>query len=104
MLSLAMLASPIYTSYPILQPYATHTSLMFGLNNALNRIVWSISLCYIIFACVHNAGGFVNWFLSHSYWGLFSKLSYVLTVKIRITAIFEKITAIKTLLNIFEFL
>ncbi|XP_031622733.1 nose resistant to fluoxetine protein 6-like isoform X2 [Contarinia nasturtii] len=48
----------------------------YGLYLGGSRIIWSISLCYIIFACVHNYGGFVNWFLAHPFWKPISKLSF----------------------------
>ena len=39
---------------------------------ALFRIGWSVALGWVIFACVHGHGGFINSFLS---WGLFTSLS-----------------------------
>lgn len=41
-----------------------------------SRIVWSLAMCYIIFACIH-CGGIVNWFLSLPQWQLLSRLSYI---------------------------
>lgn len=51
---------------------------MLGLYFATSRITLSIALCYMIFACAHNAGGPINWFLSHPHWELLSKLSYAI--------------------------
>lgn len=53
-------------------------ALMLGLYNAFGRVIWSTALCYIIFACVHNAGGPINWFLSHQGWEILSKLSFAI--------------------------
>lgn len=50
----------------------------FGLFEILSRIVWSISMTYIIFACVQNSGGHMNSFLSHPIWQPLSKLSYTI--------------------------
>lgn len=52
--------------------------LHYGLYDALSRVFWSIALCYIIFACVHNLSGPVNWFLSHPWWLPLSRLSYAI--------------------------
>lgn len=50
----------------------------FGIFEALIRIAWPAAVCYIIFACVHNCGGPVNWFLSQPLWQPFSRLSYAI--------------------------
>lgn len=52
--------------------------LVFGLYEIFGRIVWSICVSYIIFACIHNSGGPINWFLSLPMWQPISKLSYSL--------------------------
>lgn len=52
------------------------TPLYYGLYDALSRIIWSISLSYIIFACVHDPTGLVNRFLSHRFWLPASRLTY----------------------------
>ena len=59
-----------------MQPDSTATPLAYGLYDALSRVFWSIALCYIIFACVHNSGGPINWFLSHPLWQPISRLCY----------------------------
>lgn len=73
MLSMVTIVAIIWMSCPIHQAC---NALMLGLYNALGRVLWSIALCYIIFACVHNIGGPINWFLSHPCWILLSKLSF----------------------------
>lgn len=77
-LSLVVLAASIFAGYPLYESYPKHTALMLGLYFAISRISLSVALCYMIFACVHNAGGQINWFLSHPHWELFSKLSYAI--------------------------
>lgn len=74
--SLSLMAMVIFAYHPYAQPNSDTTALEFGLYEALSRVVWSIALCYIIFACAHGYGGPVNWFLSHPLWQPLSRLSY----------------------------
>lgn len=41
------------------------------------RIVWSLALCYVIFACINGYGGVINSFLSLPQWQPLSRLSFV---------------------------
>lgn len=75
-LSLVLMVIVIFINYPLMQLDSTATPLEYGLYDALSRVAWSIAVCYIIFACVHNHGGFVNRFLSHPLWQPISRLSY----------------------------
>lgn len=50
--------------------------LVYGLHWSIGHIFWSIALCYIIFACVHDSGGPINCFLSQPFWQPISKLSF----------------------------
>lgn len=75
-ISLAIMAAVIFTNYPLMQLNEKHTPLEHGLYNSLTRVGWAIALCYIIFACVHNSGGFINWFLAHPLWQPISRLCY----------------------------
>ncbi len=43
---------------------------------AFSKILWSLSLSFIIYSCVTSYGGFVNDFLSYSLWIPLSKLSF----------------------------
>lgn len=40
------------------------------------RLWWSLSICYMIFACLNDQGGIINWFLSHPSWQPISRLSF----------------------------
>lgn len=73
---MATITAITFARYPYQQLDAKQTALEFGLCNALTRIFWSISLCYIIFACIHNSGGYINAFLGHQLWQPLSRLSY----------------------------
>ncbi|XP_017066862.1 nose resistant to fluoxetine protein 6 [Drosophila eugracilis] len=42
----------------------------------LTRIAWPLSLCWVVFACMHGYGGLANSFLSSPLWQPISKLSY----------------------------
>lgn len=44
--------------------------------DALSRVVWSIALCYIIFACIHKKGGPINSILAHPLWQPLSRICY----------------------------
>lgn len=44
------------------------------------RIVWSLALCYVIYACVSGCGGYVNWFLSLPAWHPLSRLSFAMVL------------------------
>lgn len=79
-LSLTIMAAVIFGNYPLIQLDSTATPITYGLYDALSRILWSIALCYIIFACVHNSGGPVNWFLSHPLWQPFSRICYAVYI------------------------
>lgn len=66
----------IFSYYPLIQVDSTATSFEYGLYDAMSRVAWAIALVYVIFACCHNSGGAVNWFLSHPLWQPISRLSY----------------------------
>lgn len=68
----------IFANYPLQQLTSESTPLDHGLYDALSRVAWSAGVCYIIFACVQNAGGPVNTILSHPLWQPFSKLGYTI--------------------------
>ncbi len=75
---MATLATVIFLRYPYEQLDYEPTALEYGLHSTLTRIGWSISLCYIIFACIHNSGGIINEFLGHPLWQPMSRLSYAI--------------------------
>lgn len=50
--------------------------ILHALCHTLGHIIWSIAVCYIIFACIHGSGGPINTFLSLPMWQPISKLSY----------------------------
>lgn len=70
-----MLAA-LFANYPLQLLDTKALPIHFGLYDALSRVAWSIALCYIIFACVHNSGGYINSYLSHPFWQPISRLCY----------------------------
>lgn len=70
-----MMLAVTLMSYPIHQ---SNDAFMLGLQNAFGRAIWAIAISYIIYACAHNAGGPINWFLSHPCWDLLAKLSFAI--------------------------
>lgn len=75
-ISLATMGIIICLTYPLEQLDSEYQPIHYGIYDGLSRVSWSIALCYIIFACVHNSGGPVNHFLSHPLWQPFSRLCY----------------------------
>lgn len=70
------MATVIFANYPLMQFDSQASSLEHALYASLSRVIWSIALSYMIFACVHGYAGPVNWFLSLSLWQPLSRLSY----------------------------
>lgn len=106
-LSLVTMATVIFGNYPLAQFTQTHTPLEYGIYDALSRVGWAIALCYIIFACVNNYGGPINWFLGHPLWQPVSRLCYsiyivhfsvimVLMGTIKTPAFFSELTAVSS--------
>lgn len=94
-LSLVLMTIAVFSNYPLQQPNTKHTNLEFALYESLSRVAWSIALCYIIFACINNYGGPVNWFLGHPVWQPLSRLSYAIYI-VHISVITVTQTTLKT--------
>lgn len=71
-----MLAS-ILSIYPLSQD-ENPSILDEALYNMFSRLLWSLGICYIIFACIHGYGGPINWFLSLEFWLPLSRLSFAM--------------------------
>ena len=48
-------------------------SVIYG---AMNRPVWAMCLAWVVIACVHGYGGFINTLLSWRFWIPFSRITY----------------------------
>lgn len=69
-----------FASNELYRMNSSYTPFEYGLNDAVCRVVWSIVLCYIIFACFHGSGGPVNWFLSHPFWQPANRLCFAIFI------------------------
>ncbi|XP_061380661.1 uncharacterized protein LOC116768464 [Danaus plexippus] len=75
--SLCCLGVILYSVNPTLQlDYANQ--IADSCINSFMRPMWALGLGWIIFACVHDYGGPINWFLSLRIWKLPARLSYAL--------------------------
>lgn len=73
------LMTAVFISYCLTYTYPRiATPLENALCDSLVRVAWPGAISYIIFACVHNYGGPVNWFLGHPFWQPLSRLSYTI--------------------------
>ncbi|XP_063709617.1 nose resistant to fluoxetine protein 6-like [Culicoides brevitarsis] len=43
---------------------------------APHRVVWTLCMAWIVYACIRGRGGFINWFFSLPYWKPIAKLNY----------------------------
>ncbi|XP_031634993.1 O-acyltransferase like protein-like [Contarinia nasturtii] len=76
-ISFSLMTTAIFANSPSIQLNNNKTSaLNQALCESLSRVAWAIALLYIIFACVHNCGGVINWFLSNPLWQPISRLSF----------------------------
>lgn len=102
----------IFVNHPLQQLDTKANSIHFGLYDALSRVCWSIGWCYIIFACVHNSGGYVNWFLSHPYWKPISRICYstylvhfqiilAMTASLKTSLVFNQFAALQDFIGMY---
>lgn len=74
--AIGTILSIIFGIYFMQQPDYPGTVLESAFYESFSRVCWSISLSWIIFACIHGYGGPVNWFLSFPQWQPLARLSY----------------------------
>lgn len=75
--------------------YTSHTSLLGFLYESVWRELWTLSICWIVFACQYlESGGIIRWFLSLSLWQPLSRMSlsiYLINfVYIKLTLVNQK--------------
>jgi len=76
-LCLAMLFTSIFALYPAAEwTSPALSSLEDASYYTLTRLGWSLSICWVIFACMQGYGGLANSFLSSPLWQPLSRLSY----------------------------
>lgn len=79
-LSIGAILAIVYGIYWINQPNHGTTTLESSFHESFHRVGWALALSWIIFACINDYGGPVNWFLSLPLWQPFSRLSYSLYI------------------------
>ncbi|XP_026483450.2 O-acyltransferase like protein-like [Vanessa tameamea] len=77
LIALGMIAVCFYMSYVIMQ-LDWDNQVGDSLFNSFMRVIWSIGLSWIVFACVKGYGGPINWFLSLSMWKLPARISFAM--------------------------
>lgn len=60
----------------ILEQHFPDNSFIAGLFHATHRLFWGLGLAWVIFACVNECGGPVQWMLNLPHWQLPSRLCY----------------------------
>lgn len=75
-LSLATLATVMIVNNEFQAKDIGYSPFAYGLHDGLSRAIWAIALSYILFACTHDMGGPINWFLSHSLWQPLARISF----------------------------
>ena len=62
-----------YSTFPTSLEPSRSVSVIYG---AMNRPVWTMCLAWVVIACVHGYGGFINTLLSWRFWIPFSRITY----------------------------
>jgi peptidoglycan/LPS O-acetylase OafA/YrhL len=76
----AIILYVIFGTSMVHRPYLNETVFQSAIHQALARNIWALAHAWIIFACTHNYGGAVNWFLSFTFWQPLAKLSYCIYI------------------------
>lgn len=80
-LSLTSMTAVIFTNHHFHSRFDSNfSSFAYGLHDGLSRVIWAISMCYIIFACIHDSSGPINWFLSHRFLQPMARLSFAMYI------------------------
>lgn len=77
-IALILLNGSIIAAYPLVQTGNVYNRLVESSYMLFSRTAWSISICWIIYACHLGYGGIFNWFLSLKLWTPLSRASYTL--------------------------
>lgn len=76
-LAVSLLIGQSYGTYWWITGRADYSRLVSTIYNAVCPLIWSSSLCWIIIACQHGYGGFVNQILSCKFFLVIGKASYL---------------------------
>lgn len=75
-LSMLTLCAILFATYPLHQLNYAGPIVLDAFCESIIRVLWSLSLAWIIFACVQGYGGVINKILCLSIWQPLGKLSY----------------------------
>ncbi|GLG92878.1 Uncharacterized protein GBIM_00428 [Gryllus bimaculatus] len=75
-LSTVLMLAALYGAYPFQQPTYVYNGVEIAFWLSLFRVMWSLGLGWIIFACDQGYGGIVNTILSWSFFQPLSRLCY----------------------------
>ncbi|CAB3388149.1 Hypothetical predicted protein [Cloeon dipterum] len=76
LISTACVLAVLFTVTLAYQPDHPYDEIEAAFYNSLHRLVWGLSIAWVIYACTNGLAGPVNSLLSWHYWQPFSKLSY----------------------------
>ncbi|XP_001989706.2 nose resistant to fluoxetine protein 6 [Drosophila grimshawi] len=77
LISLGLMFTVLFVLLPYVDFLNPHLSMLSEASYyTLARIAWPLSLCWVVFACMHGYGGLANSFLSSPLWQPLTKLSY----------------------------
>ncbi|XP_044729325.1 O-acyltransferase like protein-like [Chrysoperla carnea] len=77
-LALSLGAYATFGMYPIGLPDYEYNRPYMSYYMAMSTLFYCLASSWIIFACIFNYGGIMNWFLSLPMWQVLSKLSYAM--------------------------
>ncbi|XP_045447505.1 O-acyltransferase like protein-like [Melitaea cinxia] len=77
LISLGLIASNFYVAYATMQ-FDWDNQMADNFINSFMKLIWSVGLSWIIFACVKGYGGPINWFLTLSMWKLPARISFAM--------------------------
>lgn len=79
-MSVIVMFLTIFGNFPFLDAAFYTEPIHFALYLSFGRVMWTLAISFIIFACHHGYGGPLNMILSLSLWQPLSKLTYAIYI------------------------
>ncbi|XP_061708213.1 nose resistant to fluoxetine protein 6-like [Cydia pomonella] len=76
-LALVLSLSVVFVEHPSMQAFWANR-IALNIRHAVYRSGWALAVCWLIFACVNDYGGPINWFLSLKLWRFVARISYAM--------------------------
>ena len=73
---MSLMATLILGNYPLVQLDSQRPVIEHTFYSSLSHVAWALVVSWIIYACVNDYGGMINWLLSFPAWKPFARLSY----------------------------